>query len=155
MSDNLLLVLKASRLRNHSLLQQRMYFYSDHAKYRKPTVFSVHEVTFTYNQIAKVDLHSGILYADMVVYTSDGQEVKMKWIVKPYAKKAKKLIDKKLRLAHTQKHETFSIAPKQQKNIVKEVEKNLHRLEELKMRGKITAREYKAKRKEMLKKLHE
>ena len=118
--------------------------------YRKRNLIMVKEITFSYNQISRVNLVKGILFfAEIELATTGRDDVKIKWVPKGKGVLAKKIIDQKLYHAHA-KHR-----PGESKisDDIKRYEKSLARLKELQNKDALSQRDYKKMKKDLLKKL--
>lgn len=149
--SNLLCVIGTYRIRAHTIWKSKLFIFEDHVIFKKRHWFITREITVTYNHIAQANIKRGIFFSDLELINSGGSEnILIRYVLNHHAKKAKKILDQKIHqayLAGTSRGE-FS-----HKNIGKidEFEKGLSRLNELRMRGSITDKEYNKKRKEMLK----
>lgn len=134
---------------NFTIFQPRLYLYDDRLVYKKRHILTHDEFSVSYNHISQVNLINFIyLYAHIEIATTGVRDFEIKWIRKPKAYQAKKIIDEKI----------HSVAISAQKKIdqdtteVREFELSLSRLKELLTKGSISQREFNKKRKKLLKK---
>jgi hypothetical protein len=147
----LLLELAGHRELNHTPWPPRLYVYDDLLIYRKRRFFKVKEVTVSYSHIVRVDLLRGLLFASLEIVTSADENVLIKYVPKAEAVKAKKIIDQKIYSALA-KHRTDEREIKDPSH-PKNFENALMRLKELYAKGKISEKEFKQKRADLLRKL--
>ncbi len=146
---HLLLTLTANQLLNRTMFKQRLYVYDDKMVYRTRNFIKVKEVTTSYNHISQVHIDSGIFFATIEIINTGGLEsITIRHVNKRDAKRTKDIIDKKVHFAHSK---VTSIEPKGE--TVHDIEKSLSRLKELLNKGKISDKEFKVRRGELLRKL--
>ena len=145
---NLLMHVAGSRIYNFTLFRPHLYIFEDRIIYKKRHLLTHDEFSVTYNHISQVNLIRFIyLFAHIEVATTGVRDFEVRWIRKPKAIKAKKIIDDKVHAAH------ISSQGKEEPNLrVKDFELSLKRLKELLSSGRISDREFGKKRKELLKK---
>jgi len=116
--------------------------------YTKRSWFVVREMTISYNQIAQVNLISGLFFSELEIVTTsnDTHTILINYTNKEETKRAKKIIDQKIHLIHDKQKDTETIQGKDLKNY----EKSLSRLKELLEKKRISKKEYETKRKELL-----
>jgi hypothetical protein len=151
--STLLMHVAGSRLYNFTLFRPHLYIYDDRVVYKKRHLLTHDEFSISYNQIAQVNLIKFIyLFGHIEMVTSAGMRfIKVHWIPKGKAKKAKKIIEEKIHQAHRKDHHLPDDA--RDKGVyIKDFEKSLRRLKELLSTGKINQREFNRKRKQLLKK---
>jgi hypothetical protein len=145
----LLLKLQGIRSLNRTIFPPRLYVYDDLLVYKKRSWFVVREITIAYNQIAQVNIKRGLIFADIDMTTSGTDDIKIRWILKGPAKKAKKIIDQKIYHSHANhKQENHKLAKE-----VTNFEQSINRLRELLHRGQISSKEYKKRKSRLLKKI--
>lgn len=145
---NLLMHVVGSRIYNFTLFRPHLYIYDDRIIYKKRHILTHDEFSVTYNHISQVNLIRFIyLFAHIEVATTGVRDFEVRWIRKPKAVKAKKIIDEKVHAAHL-----ISQKKEEPQSKVKDFELSLNRLKELLSTGRINAREFNKKRKELLKK---
>jgi hypothetical protein len=144
--NNLLLKLKGNPYINKSIFHHRLYLYDDILLYRKRKFFKVKEVTIAYSHIVQVDIISGIIFSSISILNPATDTIEIKGVPKHIAKKAKKIIDQKIHMAHA-KH---SPAKMDISNDMVKYEKSLNRLDELLQRGLITDKEYDERRNDLM-----
>jgi hypothetical protein len=133
---------------NFTLFRPHLYIYEDRVIYKKRHILTHDEFSVTYNHISQVNLIRFIyLYAHIEVATTGVRDFEVRWIRKPKAIKAKKIIDQKVHAAYL-----TSKKKEEPKSEVKAFELSLSRLKELVNMGRITSKEFNKKRKELLKK---
>ena len=146
----LLLKLGGNKYVNHTMFRPHLYIYDDYIIYKKRSKFvKLEEITVSYNHIVQVYLHQGIVFATIEIMNSGADNVKVKGVWKKTAKKAKKIIDKKIHHVHHIPTETFGL----KSTVVAKMEKSIARLNELLESGRISQREYNKKRSELLKQM--
>lgn len=147
--STLLLELVGHRELNHTIWPPHLYIYDDLIIFKKRRFFKVYEITVSYSHIVRINLHKGLLFASLELVTSADENIIIKYVGKNKAAKAKKIIDQKIytALAKHNVESVKSIHPSY------EYEKALHRLKELYAKGRITKKEYSARKADLLKKL--
>jgi len=146
----LLLKLTGYFVLNRTIFPPKLFVYDDLLVYEQRHWFVVKEITISYNQISQVTLHTGIVFGHIKVSSTGVEDIHIKFLFKGPAAHAKRIIDQKVYHVHAKRE-----SPKN-KGVEKEVrlfEKSLHRLDELHKRNKISNREYKKKKKQLLKNL--
>lgn len=144
----LLLKLQGNRLFNLTFFAPFFFIFDDLMMYRRRNWLIVKEITLSYNQIARVDLTIGILFSHLDIITTARDDISIRFVNKKVAKKAKRIIDRKIHHAHT-KHKFEEI---KKHTDVHKYERTLSRLKELHRKGKISKKEYDKKKRELLKK---
>ncbi|MDC0449097.1 hypothetical protein OAL67_00620 [bacterium] len=144
----LLLHVKGMRIYNLSFFAPHLYLYDDFLVYRRRHWLVVKEMTISYNQIAQVNLHKILYLAHLDIRSTGTDAFTVKFIYTPQAVKAKKIIDQKVHRAHTRGRKQTGT-----EKHVADFEKSVNRLRELVHRGHINEREYKQRKKHLLKKL--
>ncbi len=152
--STLLLHVAGSRVYNFTLFRPHLYLYDDRLVYKKRHILTHDEFSISYNQIAQVNLISFIyLFAHIEIATTAYTKfIKVHWVMKGKARRAKKIIDEKVHQAH-RKQQSLPGDKSQKGGIyVKDFELSLKRLKELLSTSKITQREFNRKKKHLLKK---
>ena len=149
----LLLKLQGNRSFNRTLFPPRLYLYNNRLAWRKGHFFKIREFSIPYNQISQVNISNGIIFSEMHILTTGVENIKIRYIPKWHAKKGKKIIDQKMYEAHYGDKDKKNDDQGQYSNIIKDFEKGVSRLFELKNAKKITMREFNKKRKQLLKKI--
>ncbi|KKS15978.1 MAG: hypothetical protein UU77_C0040G0003 [candidate division WWE3 bacterium GW2011_GWC1_41_7] len=145
--STLLLELAGNRELNRTMWPPRLLVYDDLLVYRKRRFFRINEITIAYAHIAQVFLVRGIFFASLEIDTSAGQNVKIKYIPKKIAIKAKTIIDRKI-YNSLAKHKSDPVTTISHPEAF---EKSLNRLRELLSKGKITKREFEQRKSHLLK----
>jgi hypothetical protein len=138
---------------NFSLFAPRMYLYDDFIVYKRRKWLVVREMTISYIQIAQVNLHKILYLCHLEIKSTGTDDITIKFIYTPQAIKAKKIIDQKIHHAHRFGRHGSDKEDRENVKQVSNYENSVNRLRELLHRGKITDREYKNRRKRLLKKL--
>lgn len=150
--STLLLHIAGSRIYNLTLFRPHLYLYDDRLVYKKRHILTHDEFSIPYTHIAQVNLINFIyLFAHVEIATTGMRFIKVHWVFKKKARRAKKIIDEKIHQAH-RKDQHLPDDSKDKGIYVKDFEMSLKRLQELLSTGKITQREFNKKRKELLKK---
>ncbi|MFC1622208.1 hypothetical protein ACFL13_02385 [Patescibacteria group bacterium] len=145
----LLLKLFGNRSFNRMIFRPKLFIYSDKLVYKKRHLLSHEEFSITYNHVVQVNLRKLILFfAHIDIVNSSGDHVMVTFVPKKDAIKAKDIIDGKIYQAHVKEKSKHTGHTKK----VVDFEKSLKRLRELVQRGRISEREYKKKRNQLLKK---
>jgi hypothetical protein len=148
--STLLVYLRGNMSFNRTLFPPRLYVYDDLLIYRKRHLTKTKEVTFSYNQISKINLTRGIFFGAIEFATTGRENFEVKWVSKKKATMAKKIIDQKIYHAHAQhKPEETQLARE-----VKEYEKSVNRLKELHGRGEISKKDLDKMRRDLLRKFN-
>lgn len=153
--STLLLHIAGSRLYNFTLFRPHLYLYDDKIVYKKRHILTHDEFSIPYNHIAQANLINFIyLFAHVEIATTGMRFIKVHWVFKKKARRAKKIIDEKIHQSH-RKDQYLPDDGKEKGGggvYVKEYEMSLKRLQELLNTDRITQREFNKKRKELLKK---
>lgn len=144
--NNLLLKLEGNPYINKSAFHHKLFLFDDILLYRKRKFFRVKEVTIAYSHIVQVDVISGIIFSSISILNPATDTIEIKGVPNKLAKKAKKIIDQKIHMAHA-KH---SPAKMDISNDMVKYEKSLNRLDELLQRGMITDKEYNERRSDLM-----
>lgn len=148
---HLLVKLQGNKYVNHSFFRPYLYIYDDSITYKKRRkVFWVDEITASYNHMVQVNLHKGIWFAKLEFVNTGAEDIVIKGVWKGPASKAKKIVDQKVYQAHNKDH--HSIDPKE-KHQITNIERGIQRLKELHNKGKISDRDFKKRKKQLLKKI--
>jgi hypothetical protein len=150
--STLLLQIWGSRELNHTVWPPHLYIYDDLLIYKKRRFFKVNEVTISYSHGVRVNLNKGIFFASLEIVTSADENIIIKFIRRNKAIKAKLIIDHKIYGAlakHRIEKSVTDIQPESSHNF----EKSLARLNELLATRKITQKEFKQKKAQLLRKL--
>jgi hypothetical protein len=147
----LLLKVQGLRVYNFSIFAPRLFLYDDFIVFKRRKWILVREMTISYSQIAQVNLHRILYLSHLEIRSTGTDDIMIKFLFTPQAKKAKKIIDRKIHEAH-RGHGMSASNAREDKHVV-EFERSLNRLRELVHRGQISEREYKQKKKNLLKKL--
>lgn len=147
--STLLVHLKGNMSFNRTIFPPRLYVYDDLLIYKKRYLFKTKEITMSYNQISKVNLVRGIIFAEIELATTGTDDIRVRFVSKKNATMAKKIIDQKIYHAHA-KHrpEDTKISGE-----IKDYEKSLARLKELLNKGSMSEREFNKTKNDLLKKL--
>lgn len=150
---NLILKINGNKYVNHSFFRPFLYIYDDKIIYTKRHhIFKVDEVTMSFEHIARVSIHRGILFSKIEIMTSGGEgHVTMKGVWNKTAKKTKKLIEQKIFSSHNKSHTSHNVSVQSD---IHSFEKSLTRLRELLHRGKITQKEFDKRRNDLVKELN-
>lgn len=151
--SQLLLEIKANKLRNRTLFPHKLAIYDDKVVYKHRTLFKISETTITYNHMSQVDVTRSFIFASLEIINTGGvKDILIKYVKKKYAIQAKSIIDQKIQLIHNS-----SQHPEYKKHtgdsVVVKTEKALNRLKELHKKGSITEKEFKKRRDKVLKTL--
>ena len=150
----LLLKLKGIRSLNRTFFPPRLFVYDDLLVYRKGKLLGRREITIAYNHIVQVNLNKGLILSHLEIINTGAEDIKVKWILNGPAQKAKQIIDQKVYHVHRKGGEgNITTLKEDVGDTYHSLEKSLNRLRELVQRGKISEREYRRKRKNLLKKL--
>ena len=134
---------------NRTIFRPHLYIYDNMLVYKKRHLFSHDEITLTYNHVSQVDIKKFILFfAHIEIITTATQNIKIRWVSRGQAIRAKKLIDDKVYKAHRRNHAGEQVV----EAVVTGFEHSLSRLKELVSTGKITDKEYNQRKKQLLKK---
>lgn len=147
--STLLIELKGSPEFNRTIWPPHLFIYDDLIIYKKRSWFRHREITISYNQIARVTLTNGILFAGIELETTGADKIIVRFVSKSKSAYAKTIIDQKIYRSHA-KH---AVAPDKNESEVNSYEKSVQRLKELLNSGRITEREFEAKRRDLLKDL--
>jgi len=152
--STLLIHIAGSRVYNFTLFRPHLYIYDDRVVYKKRHILTHDEFSISYNHIAQVNLIKFIyLFAHIEIATTGMRFIKVHWVMRGKAKRAKKIIDEKVHQAHRKVQHLPDDGSQSGGGIyVKGYELSLKRLKELLSTGKITQREFNKKRKHLLKK---
>lgn len=144
-----LIHIAGNRIYNKTLFRPHLYIYDNRVVYKKRSWISKDELVITYNHIAQINIHKFIVrFAHIEIITTAQQVIKVRWVKKGQAIKVKRLVEQKIHQAH-RKH---SKHPEHTNLEINDFELSLKRLKELLTTGKITDREFKKKKKHLLKK---
>ena len=148
MKDNLILKVSGNKYINRSFFKPTLSIYEDTMTYRKRSkLVKVDEITMLYNHVVRVSLHKGLVFSTIEIIMSGGDEsVRIKGIWNKKARKAKKVIDKKVHQSHNE-----SINSLADIHIMDTFEKTLSRLNELFYKKKLSKKEYETKKSQLLK----
>lgn len=149
--STLLLELEGNWEFNHTIFPPRILVYDDLLIYRKRRFLKLNEVTISYSHIVRVNLIRGIIFASLEIVTSADENVIVKYIPKDKAIRAKKIIDQKIYGALAKHKTDISSQHGSENREAVEFEKSLHRINELRAKDRITQKEYKHKKAELLK----
>jgi len=148
--SNLLLHLSGSKLFNLTVFPPQLYIHDDLLIYRRQYFTYLKEVTISYNQISQITLNKGIFFANVEIVTTGTDDIKIRYLGKSIASRAKKIIDQKIYHSHAKHHESNEIG---NSDATLNVERSLSRLKELLVHKSISEREYNKRKKELLSEL--
>ena len=143
----LLLKIKGNRIFNRTIFAPNIYILDDLVTYRRRKWLTVREVSISYNQVAQVNLITGIIFSQLDIITTSTDNIEIKFIPKKEAKKAKKLLDRKVHIAHRSKH--GSNLTEEHKEM-QGLEKSFRRLEELFDKGRISKRDFEKRKRQLI-----
>ncbi len=144
--STLLLHLSGNKTFNRTVFPPHLYVYDDLLLYKKRRLFSLKEITISYNQISQITLNRGIFFARLDIVTTGTEDIFIKFVSKKAASQAKKIIDQKIYRSHAKHHEDFKDKKASQENL----EKSIARLHELFVQGHISKKEYNKKKNTLL-----
>lgn len=149
--SHLLIKVVGNLFMNQTLWEPSLSVFDDFIVYRRRNWFVVREITIPYKQIAQVDLTIGIFFSEIEIAISGNETrtLKVNYVINKDALRAKKIIDQKVHLVHSQDEKLNTNVQ------VKSFEKSLARLTELLEKKKITKKEYEKRRKEIINKSYE
>lgn len=151
--SNLLLEVKTNLMRAHTIFGSSLKIYEDYLTLRRRVWFNVEEVTMTTSNIAQVNLITGIFFSTIQIINSSGAEdVKIRHVWNPSARKAKAILDQKLQQSYAAGIDDREFGDSV-KTSLGDFEKSLNRMRELVRKGKMTENEYEQKRQKMLREL--
>ena len=144
--SHLLIKVVGNLFMNQTLWEPSLSVFDDFIVYRRRNWFVVREITIPYKQIAQVDLTIGIFFSEIEIAISGNETrtLKVNYVVNKEALRAKKIIDQKVHLVHSQDEKLNTNVQ------VKSFEKSLARLTELYEKKKISKKEFEKKRKELI-----
>lgn len=154
----LLMIVAGNRTFNRTIFQPRLYVYDDRLIYKKRHLFTSEEKTIVYNQITQIhiiNLHLFFSHINIVTTGSDTMQL-ISYVPKKFAKRAKKVIDQKVYdMNHNKESKNRPDTQEDKKftGAITSYEKSIVRLDELLRRGRLTKKDFKKKRKQLLKKL--
>lgn len=138
----------------HSMFPPEIRIYDEFIYFRIGNPIWKTEISITYNHISHINLKKGMFFADIdITSTGSGENIHMKGVWTPNARKVKTIIEQKLFQANAS-HDKVHHKIKNDENMgVSNYESSLNRLKELLNRGKITKSEYNSRRSRLLKNL--
>ena len=144
--SNLIIEVTGNKTFNRTYWVPSILVYDDYILYRNRKFFSVNEISIPYKQVAQVKLLTGLFFADLEIFVTgnDHRSVKIRFAKKSIGKKAKKIIDNKIHLAHMGHND------KNENLTIKNTERALARLQELLEKDKISKKEFNQKKKDIL-----
>ena len=145
--STLLVTLKGNRLFNRTIFSPKLFVHDDLLMYKKRRWFMVKDITISYNQVARFTLEKGIFFAHINIIATGGDEIEIKYVSMKDASQAKAIVDQKIYHSHGRDGQFIH----ENGGNIGSFEKTMNRLKELLNRGKITEKEYKQKKKELLK----
>lgn len=149
----LLLHIAGSRIYNFTLFRPHLYLYDDRVVYKKRHILTHDEFSIPYNHIAQANLINFIyLFAHVEIATTGMRFIKVHWVFKKKARQAKKIIDQKIHESHRKDQALPEDSAEKGSSYTKNYEMSLKRLKELLNTDRISKREYKKRRKQLLKK---
>jgi hypothetical protein len=131
---------------NKTIWPPHVFVYDDLLIYKKRSWFKMREITISYNQIARVTLTRGIFFSHLELETTGTDNIAIRYISKTKGKYAKTIIDQKIYRSHA-KHVIF---PDKNEGEVPSYEKSVNRLNELLNTGRISQKEFKGRKRELL-----
>jgi hypothetical protein len=150
----LLLKLTGYYALNRTIFPPKIFIYEDAVVYKKRKMFFwLDEITFTYNQIAQVGLKAGLIFAHLTLASTGQDHIIVKYLFKWRARLAKKIIDQKVYHAHAKHMGGQAGGSEKKTSRMNSFEHALSRIEELAIKGRLSKRQYKKKKRELLKKM--
>jgi hypothetical protein len=136
---------------NQSFFHIYLHVYADYIKYYRRILLSTSESTISYKNISSVQIKQGLLFSNIEVITASGNDIEVKYIYRPHAQIAKKIIEQKIHDAHKGYSDIeYQTHIHQQVN---DYENSLKKLHMLKDKKDISKSEFKKVRNRLIKKL--